>query len=219
LIPYDFKNIPHNIWLKALKLSRGDVKTAKKAVRLLDPETLPVIEEGERILGATATLRCLLKGGLHVLLSRIEEKRVGPLKGKKRKRTIFTAKSLSQRNPRIISVPTAPDTGLLLKSRIGRESWLGLCGDDRVTWIVDGETIPNEVIAEETLRLASKEGIELPHDGTVAFLKELMAKARAERRIFLTQGLEEIRKVSLPFPQPSAILVRELGTASDTSYD
>jgi len=74
LIPYDFKNIPHNIWLKALKLSRGDVKTAKKAVRLLDPETLPVIEEGERILGATATLRCLLKGGLHVLLSRIEEK-------------------------------------------------------------------------------------------------------------------------------------------------
>jgi len=50
-------------------------------------------------------------------------------------------------------------------------------------------------------------------------LKELIAKARAERRISLTQGLEEIRKVSLPFPQPSAILVRELGTASDTSYD
>jgi len=69
------------------------------------------------------------------------------------------------------------------------------------------------------LRLASKEGIELPHDGTVAFLKELIAKARAERRISLTQGLEEIHKVSLPFPQPSAILVREQGTASDTSYD
>jgi len=37
LIPYDFKGVPHNIWLKALKLSRGDVKTAKKAARLLDP--------------------------------------------------------------------------------------------------------------------------------------------------------------------------------------
>jgi hypothetical protein len=219
LIPYDFKNIPHNIWLKALKLSRGDVKTAKKAVRLLDPETLPVIEEGERILGATATLRCLLQGGLHVLLSRIEEKRVGPLKGKKRKRTIFTAKSSPQRNPGIISVPTTSETGLLLKNRIGRESWLGLCGDDRIIWMVDGERIPNEVVAEETLRLASKEGIELPHDGTVAFLKELMAKARAERRIFLTQGLEEIHKASLPFPQPSTMSGRELGTASDTSYD
>jgi len=218
LIPYDFKDIPHNIWLKALKLSRGDVKTAKKAVRLLDPETLPVIEEGERILGVTATLRCLLQGGLHVLLSRIEEKRVGPLKGKKR-RTIFTAKSSPQRNPGVISVSTTSDKSLLLKSRIGRESWLGLCGDDRVIWIVNGERIPNEVVAEETLRLASKEGIELPHDGTVAFLKELIAKARAERRISLTQGLEEIRKVSIPFPQPSAILVRELGTASDTSYD
>jgi len=218
LIPYDFKNIPHNIWLKALKLSRGDVKTAKRAVRLLDPETLPVIEEGERILGVTATLRCLLQGGLHVLLSKIEEKRVGPLKGKKRKRTIFTTKSSPQRNPGIISAPATSDTGLLLKSRIGRESWLGLCGDDRVIWTVDGERIPNEVVAEETLRLASKEGIELPHDGAVAFLKELMAKARAKRRISLTQGLEEIRKVSLPFPQPSAILVRELGTASDT-YD
>jgi len=219
LIPYDFKDIPHNIWLKALKLSRGDVKTAKKAARLLDPETMPVIEEGERMLGATATLRCLLQGGLHVLLSRIEEKRVGPLKGKKRKRTMFTAKSLPQRNPGIISAPATSDTGLLLKSRIGRESWLGLCGDDRVIWMVDGERIPNEVVAEETLRLASKEGIELPYDGTVAFLKELIAKARAERRISLTQGLEEIRKVSLPFPQPSAILVRELGAASDTSYD
>jgi hypothetical protein len=219
LIPYDFKNIPHNIWLKALKLSRGDVKTAKRAVRLLDPETLPVIEEGERILGVTATLRCLLQGGLHVLLSKIEEKRVGSLKGKKRKRTMFAAKPLPQRNPGIISVSTASDTGLLLKNRIGRESWLGLCGDDRVIWMVDGERIPNEVVAEETLRLASKEGIELPHDGTVAFLKELMAKARAERRISLTQGLEEIRKVSLPFPQPSATLVREQGTASSTSYD
>jgi hypothetical protein len=219
LIPYDFKGVPHNIWLKALKLSRGDVKTAKKAARLLDLETLPVIEEGERMLGATATLRCLLQGGLHVLLSRIEEKRVGPLKGKKRKRTIFTSKSLPQRNPRIISVPTTSDKSLLLKSRIGRESWLGLCGDDRVIWIVNGERIPNEVVAEETLRLASKEGIELPHDGTVAFLKELMAKARAERRISLTQGLEEIRKVSLPFPQPSAILVRDMSRASSTSYD
>jgi hypothetical protein len=219
LIPYDFKGAPHNIWLKALKLSRGDVKTAKKAARLLDPETLPVIEEGERMLGATATLRCLLQGGLHVLLSRIEEKRVGPLKWKKRKRTIFTTKSSPQRSPGVISVPTAPGTGLLLKSRIGRESWLGLCGDDRVIWIVDGERIPNEVVAEETLRLASKEGIELPHDGTVAFLKELMAKARAERRISLTQVHEEIRKVSLPFPQPSAMSGRELGTASGTSYD
>jgi len=219
LIPYDFKNIPHNIWLKALKLSRGDVKTAKKAARLLDPETLPVIEEGERMLGATATLRCFLQGGLHVLLSRIEEKRFGPLKGKRRKRTILTAKSSPQRNLGIISVSTTSDTGLLLKSRIGRESWLGLCGDDRVIWMVDGERIPNEVIAEETLRLASKEGIELPHDGTVAFLKELIAKARAERRISLTQGLEEIHKVSLPFPQPSAMSGRDLGTASGTSYD
>jgi hypothetical protein len=219
LIPYDFKDIPHNIWLKALKLSRGDVKTAKKAARLLDPETLPVIEEGERILGATATLRCLLQGGLHVLLSRIEEKRVGPLKGKRRKRTILTAKSSPQRNLGIISVPTAPDTGLLLKSRIRRESWLGLCGDDRVIWMVDGERIPNEVVAEETLRLASKEGVELPHDGTLAFLKELMAKARAKRRISLTQGLEEIHKVSLPFSQPSAMSGREQGTASGTSYD
>jgi hypothetical protein len=218
LIPYDFKNIPHNIWLKALKLSRGDVKTAKKAARLLDPETMPVIEEGERILGATATLRCLLQGGLHVLLSRIEEKRVGPLKGKKRRRTIFTAISSPQRNPRIISVPTTSDTGLLLKSRIGRESWLGLCGDDRVIWMVDGERIPNEVVAEETLRLASKEGIELPHDGTVAFLKELIAKTRAERQISLTQGPEEIHKVSLPFPQPSAMSGRDLGRASSTSY-
>jgi len=218
LIPYDFEDIPHNIWLKALKLSRGDVKTAKRAVRLLDPETLPVIEEGERMLGATATLRCLLQGGLHVLLSRIEEKRVGPLKGKKRRRTIFTAKSSPQRNPRIISVPTAPGTGLLLKSRIGRESWLGLCGDDRVIWIVNGERIPNEVVAVETLRLASREGIELPHDGAVAFLKELIAKARAERRISLTQGLEEIRKVSLPFPQPSTISGRDMSRASITSY-
>jgi len=219
LIPYDFKGVPHNIWLKALKLSRGDVKEAKRAARLLDPETLPVIEEGERMLGATATLRCLLQGGLHVLLSKIEEKRLGPLKGKKRRRTMFTSKSSPQRNLGIISVPTTLDTGLLLKSRIRRESWLGLCGDDRVIWIVNGERIPNEVVAEETLRLASKEGIELPHDGTVAFLKELIAKARAERHISLTQGLEEIHKASLYFPQPSAILVRELGTASDTSYD
>jgi hypothetical protein len=219
LIPYDFKGVPHNIWLKALKLSRGDVKTAKKAARLLDPETLPVIEEGERMLGATATLRCLLQGGLHVLLSKIEERRVGPLKVKKRRRTIFTSKSTQPTNLRIISVSTTSDTGLLLKNRIGRESWLGLCGDDRVIWIVNGERIPNEVVAEETLRLASKEGIELPHDGTVAFLKELIAKARAKRRISLTQGLEEIHKVSLPFSQPSAILVRELGAASDTSYD
>jgi hypothetical protein len=219
LIPYDFKDIPHNIWLKALKLSRGDVKTAKKAARLLDPETLPVIEEGERILGAKATLRCLLQGGLHVLLSRIEEKRVGPLKGKKRKRTIFTAKSSPQRNLGIISAPATSDTGLLLKNRIGRESWLGLCGDDRVIWMVDGERIPNEVVAEETLRLASKEGIELPHDGTVAFLKELMAKARAERRISLTQELEEIHKVSLPFPQPSAMSGRDMRRASRTFYD
>ena len=102
---------------------------------------------------------------------------------------------------------------MLLKSRIGRESWLGLCGDDRVIWMVDGERIPNEVVAEETLRLASKEGIELPHDGTIAFLKELIAKARAERRISLTQGLEEIHKVSLPFSQPSAMSGRELGIA------
>jgi len=219
LIPYDFKDIPHNIWLKALKLSRGDVKTAKKAVRLLDPETLPVIEEGERMLGATATLRCLLQGGLHVLLSKIEEKRVGPLKGKKRRRTIFTSKSTQPTNLRIISVSTTSDTGLLLKNRIGRESWLGLCGDDRVIWMVDGERIPNEVVAEETLRLASKEGIELPHDGAVAFFKELMAKARAERRISLSQELEEIHKVSLPFPQPSTMSGREQGAASDTSYD
>jgi len=218
LIPYDFKGVPHNIWLKALKLSRGDVKTAKKAARLLDPETLPVIEEGERMLGVTATLRCLLQGGLHVLLSRIEEKRVGPLKGKKRRKTIFTSKSTQPTNLGVISVPTAPDRSLLLKSRIGRESWLGLCGDDRVIWMVDGERIPNEVVAEETLRLASKEGIELPHDGTLAFLKELMAKARAERRISLTQGLEEIRKVSLPFPQPLAMSGREQGAASSTSY-
>jgi hypothetical protein len=219
LIPYDFKNIPHNIWLKALKLSRGDVKTAKKAARLLDPETMPVIEEGERMLGATATLRCLLQGGLHVLLSRIEEKRLGPLKGKKRRRTMFTAKSLPRRNPGLISAPATSDTGLLLKSRIGRESWLGLCGDDRVIWIVNGERIPNEVVAEETLRLASKEGIELPHDGTVAFLKELIAKARAKGRISLTQGLEEMHKVSLPFPQPSALPGRDMSRASSASYD
>jgi hypothetical protein len=220
LIPYDFKGVPHNIWLKALKLSRGDVKTAKKAARLLDPETLPVIEEGERMLGATATLRCLLQGGLHVLLSKIEEKRFGPLKGKKkRKRTIFTAKSSPQRNLGIISAPATSDTGLLLKNRLGRESWLGLCGDDRVIWIVNGERISNEVVAEETLRLASKEGVELPHDGTVAFLKELIAKARAERRISLTQGLEEIRKVSIPFPQPSTISGRDMSRASSTSYD
>jgi hypothetical protein len=219
LIPYDFKDIPHNIWLKALKLSKGDVKTAKKAVRLLDPETLPVIEEGERMLGATTTLRCLLQGGLHVLLSKIEEKRVGPLKGQSRRRTTFTAKSSPQRNPGIISAPATSDTGLLLKNRLGRESWLGLCGDDRVIWMVDGERIPNEVVAEETLRLASKEGVELPHDGTVAFLKELIAKARAERRISLTQGLEETRKVSIPFPQPSTISGRDMSRASSTSYD
>jgi hypothetical protein len=47
-----------------LKLSRGDVKTAKRAARQLDPETLPVIEEGEKVISATATLRCLLQGGL-----------------------------------------------------------------------------------------------------------------------------------------------------------
>jgi hypothetical protein len=47
-----------------LKLSRGDVKTAKRAARQFDPETLPVIEEGEKVISATATLRCLLQGGL-----------------------------------------------------------------------------------------------------------------------------------------------------------
>jgi hypothetical protein len=85
--------------------------------------------------------------------------------------------------------------------------------------MVDGERIPNEVVAEETLRLASREGVELPHDGTVASLKELMIKARAERQISLTQGLEEVRKISLPFPQPSAMSGRDLGPASSTSYD
>ena len=141
-----------------------------------------MIEEGERMLGATATLRCFLQGGLHVLLSRIEEKRFGPLKGKRRKRTILTAKSSPQRNLGIISVSTTSDTGLLLKSRIGRESWLGLCGDDRVIWMVDGERIPNEVIAWT--------------NGKTCFLDVIFPAIRASIRVSARRAIKEDNNAS-----------------------
>ena len=94
----------------------------------------------------------LLERGVHELLGKIENKQLGRLTHRHRKKR---APALTQ----TIAVAT-------WKGRIReperRGTWLGLCGPEQVTWTVDGVRIPNEVIAQQTLMEAAAEGIAPP---------------------------------------------------------
>jgi hypothetical protein len=151
-VPYDLEGVPHRIWMKALWMTRGDTSTARRLARLLDESILPIVEDGEKTLGARTTAIILLERGVHELLAKIANKQFGRLPRRIRKRSV-----------RVWTQTIAVASG---KGRIReperRGTWLGLCGPDQVTWRVNGVRIPNEVIAQQTLLEAAAEGIAPP---------------------------------------------------------
>jgi hypothetical protein len=151
-VPYDLDGVPHRIWMKALWMVRGDTSTARRLARLLDESILPIVEDGERVLGARTTAMILLERGVHELLGKIENKQLGRLTHRHRKKR---APALTQ----TIAVVTWRGRA---REPERRGTWLGLCGPEQVTWTVDGARIPNEVIAQQTLMEAAAEGIAPP---------------------------------------------------------
>jgi hypothetical protein len=146
-VPYDIDGTPHRVWMKALWMTRGDTKLARRLARLLDESVLPLVEEAEKTLGARVTARILLEKGITDLLTKVETKQLGRLpRIRARKKTFHAIET---------PVHTSPVETPVQK----RGQWLGLCGSDQVTWTINGVKIPNEVIAEQVLKDAAKEGI------------------------------------------------------------
>ncbi|MGP8057884.1 MAG: hypothetical protein ACLP9K_09825 [Nitrososphaerales archaeon] len=139
--------------MKALWMMKGDTAGAKRLARLLDESVLPIVEDGEKLFGGRVTARILLEKGVTELLSKIEDRQLGRLPAKVRKRVRHW----------YASIPVASVT-MRASEEPRRGTWLGLCGPDVVKWTVNGVRIPNEVIAEQTLREAAAEGIS-PPDG------------------------------------------------------
>ena len=148
-VPYNIENTPHRTWMKALWMMKGDTIGARRLARLLDESVLPIVEEGEKLFGGRVTARILLEMGVAQLLSKIEDRQLGRLPGRPRKRVRYWS----------MCIPVA--TGKKRERERGG-TWLGLCGPDQVTWTVNGKRIPNEVIAEQTLREAAAEGVSPP---------------------------------------------------------
>ena len=127
--------------MKALWMTRGDTSTARRLARLIDESILPIVEDGEKVLGARTTAMILLERGVHELLAKIENKQLGRLPHRIRKKSV--------------RVWTQTIAVVSRKERTGeperRGTWLGLCGPEQVTWTVNGVRIPNEVIAQQTL--------------------------------------------------------------------
>jgi len=156
-VPYNIENVPHRTWMKALWMMRGDTAGARKLSRLLDESTLPIVEDGEKLFGSRVTARILLEKGVVELLSKIEDRQLGRLPHRVRRRNQHVTWNTS--------VPVASQRTPHKEQR-KPGIWLGLCGPDVVTWIVDGVRIPNEVIAEQTLREAAAEDISPPDDAS-----------------------------------------------------
>jgi hypothetical protein len=152
-VPYNIENVPHRTWMKALWMMRGDTTGARRLAKLLDESILPIVEDGEKLFGSRVTARILLERGVAELLSKIEDRQLGRLSGRLRKRVHHWS----------ASIPVASEKRREREHQ-ERGTWLGLCGPDQVTWTVNGVRIPNEVIAEQTLREAAAEGISPPKD-------------------------------------------------------
>jgi hypothetical protein len=150
-VPYNIENVPHRTWMKALWMMKGDTAGARKLARLLDESILPIVEDGEKLFGGRVTARILLENGVAELLSKIEDRQLGRLPAKVHKRVRHWGTILPVASVRV-RASEEPRHG----------TWLGLCGPDVVTWTVNGVRIPNEVIAEQTLREAAAEGISPP---------------------------------------------------------
>ncbi len=152
-VPYNIENVPHRAWLKALWMMKGDAAGAKRLARLLDESILPIVEDGQKLLGSRVTAKILLEKGLAELLSKIENRQLGRLPSNVRRQVHHWSTSIP-----VVSGKTRE------REHQKHGTWLGLCGPDQVTWTVDGVRIPNEVIAEQTLREAAAEGISPPND-------------------------------------------------------
>ncbi len=150
-VPYNIENVPHRTWMKALWMMRGDTAGARRLAKLLDESILPIVEDGEKLFGGRVTARILLEKGVAELLSKIEDRQLGRLPAKVRRRVRHWG----------AIIPVASASVRVNEPRHG--TWLGLCGPDVVTWTVNGVRIPNEVIAEQTLREAAAEGISPPN--------------------------------------------------------
>ena len=151
-VPYNLDGVPHRIWMKALWMTRGDTSTARRLARLIDESILPIVEDGEKVLGARTTAIILLERGVHELLAKIANKQLGRLPHRVRKRSVRVWTQ---------SIPVASGKERIRKPQ-RRGAWLGLCGPDQVIWTVNGVRIPNEVIAQQTLMEAAAEGIDPP---------------------------------------------------------
>jgi hypothetical protein len=153
-VPYNIENVPHRTWMKALWMTRGDTAGARRLARLLDESILPIVEDGEKLFGSRVTARIILEKGVTELLSKIEDRQLGRLSRRLRRRVHHWGGA---------SIPVA--NGKVRETdRKDRGMWLGLCGPDQVRWVVNGVRIPNEVIAEQTLRDAAAEGVSPPYD-------------------------------------------------------
>ena len=150
-VPYDIENVPHRTWMKALWMMRGDTTGAKRLAKLLDASILPIVEDAEKLFGGRVTARILLERGVAELLAKVEDRQLGRLSGRVRRRVHHWYGSIPVANQKVLE-PKKRDTG----------NWLGLCGPDQVTWTVNGVRIPNETIAEQTLREAAAEGTSPP---------------------------------------------------------
>jgi len=130
---------------------KGDAAGARRLARLLDESILPIVEDGEKLFGGRVTARILLEKGVAELLSKIEDRQLGRLPVKVRRRFHHWG-----------AIIPVTSTALRVGKEPRRGTWLGLCGPDVVTWTMNGVRIPNEVIAEQTLREAAAEGISPP---------------------------------------------------------
>ncbi len=153
-VPYNIENVPHRTWMKALWMMKGDTAGARRLAKLLDESILPIVEDGEKLFGGRVTARILLEEGVAKLLSKIEDRQLGRLPDKVRRRVRHWSASIPMASVASVRVREEPKHG----------TWLGLCGPDVVTWTVNGVRIPNEVIAEQTLREAAAEGISPPSE-------------------------------------------------------
>ncbi len=152
-VPYNIENVPHRTWMKALWMMKGDASSARRLAKILDESILPIVEDGEKLFGSRVTARILLQKGVAELLSKIEDRQLGRLPGRARRRVHHWC----------ISIPVGDGKAREVEKQ-ERGIWLGLSGPDQVTWTVNGVRIPNEVIAEQTLKEAAAEGISPPKD-------------------------------------------------------
>ncbi len=160
-VPYNIENTPHRTWMKALWMMKGDISGARRLARLLDESVLPIVEDGEKLFGGRVTARILLEMGVAQLLSKIEDRQLGRLPVRARRRVHHWS----------TYVPVAAGRK---RERERSGTWLGLCGPDQVTWTVNGKRIPNEVIAEQTLREAAAEG-ESPPGGACEGIPDVVS--------------------------------------------